>query len=470
MNRRTLRSLWEELEKCAAKLKTELLPHQERVVQKIKGQRGLVVAHGLGSGKTLSSVAAAVQLKPDSTKVLVPASLQENYKKEMRKHVKGRLPGKLKVESLQNYASKGLIPNSDLLVVDEAHRARNPASKTYQILHDADNKKRLLLTASPTYNRPADVATLVNLAAGDKVLPAGAEFDKRYIAKPAKGVWSLLPFTRKRPGLVRKHELKKPLQKWVDYHKAEGADFPDTSEERVVTRMSKRQTQLHDHAWGKLPLMTRIRLRRGLPPGKEDLPKMNFFMGQSRQIASTESPFTKGQAETSPKLVRAVDDLSARTAENPRHRGLVYSNYLGTLRDYSRELEKRKIPHAAFTGAQSQKTRKQLVRDYNKGKLKALLVSSAGGEGLDLKGTRQVQVLEPHWNEEKLKQVIGRAVRHGSHSHLPAEERHVNIQRFEAKPRHGGRGVEQVLYDTAEDKERLNQELRGLITKGQRHG
>ena len=132
----------------------------------------------------------------------------------------------------------------------------------------------------------------------------------------------------------------------------------------------------------------------------------------------------------------------------------------------------KKIPHALFTGAVNPKVRKQAVTDYNQGKLKALLLSSAGGEGLDLKGTRQIQVLEPHWNEEKLKQVIGRAIRHGSHSHLKKEERNVKVQRYLAQPRpttwqritgQTPQGIDDYLYNMSRDKEKLNDQLTGLL-------
>lgn len=451
-----------------ATLKTKLLPHQERVVGKIQKQPGLVVAHGLGSGKTLSSIAAAVNIQPDHTHVLVPASLKSNYEKEIKKHVRGTPP--IRIGSLQHAALKGEPPKADMLVVDEAHRGRNPQSKTYKLIEGAQAKKRLLLTASPTYNRPSDVASLVNMAAGERVLPMGPEFEKRFVSRPPKGLWGLMPWVKKRPGIKNDAELGKHLGKWVDYHKSGGGDFPSVNEEKHEVKMSPRQTKLHDAAWGQLSLISKLRLQRGLPPEKQDLSKINQFQSQARQVSGTEASFVKGvPAQTSPKVLKAVGLLDDAAKANPNHRALVYSNYLGTLGDYSKELEARKVPHAIFSGKEKMKDRKQMVKDYNAGKLKALLVSSAGGEGLDLKGTRQVQVLEPHWNVEKLKQVEGRAIRKGSHSHLPKKERNVTLQRFESYPRGGffgkRRGVEQVLGDMAKNKELLNQELVGLMEK-----
>lgn len=465
-------SFFSELIKIAdlarkAELKTQLLPHQERVVGRIMESPGLVVAHGLGSGKTLTSIAAAVRIDPDKTRVLVPAALRSNYQKELKKHVRGVVP--IEIGSLQGAASKGEPLNADLLVVDEAHRGRNPQSKTYQLIHGAQAGKRLLLTASPTYNRPSDVASLVNMASGGEVLPMGKAFDERFVAKPSKGIMAILPFTRKQEELKNKDDLKKVLTRWVDYHPSGGEGFPEVKTENYSVPMTERQTQLHDAAWGKLSPLSKIRLQRGLPPEKRDLPSINQFQSQTRQISNTESPFTKGNSVASPKIMKAVGLLESEAAANPDHRALVYSNYLGTLRDYSKELASREIPHAIFSGQQTMKDRKKMVENYNSGNLKALLVSSAGGEGLDLKGTRQVQILEPHWNTEKIKQVEGRAVRRGSHDYLPPDQRKVILQRFEAYPQGGllrkRKGVEQALRTVADNKEYLNQELIGLLEK-----
>lgn len=459
-----------ETEKEAASLKTELLPHQQRVVERMKEQPGLVVAHGTGSGKTLSSIGAMVDLGPHKARVVVPASLKENYAKEIKKHVKGGLP--VEVESLQKAVKDGNPPRADLLVVDEAHRIRNPSSKGYRLMRDAPSERRMLLTASPVYNMPEDVAPLVNVAAGERVLQEGAEFRKRFVQKPGRGLLTLLnPWARRDPRLINKDELSDVLNRWVDYHGGSEEGFPELSERRINVPMTDRQSKLHAAAWGRLPLSTRMRLNKGLPPDKKDLAQLNRFQSQARQISSSEKKFVQEgvKTEASPKVVAAVDRLQEKVEGNPRHRALVYANYLGTLDDYSGQLTQRGIPHAYFRGDTPKRQREQNVRDYNAGKIKALLVSGAGGEGLDLKGTRQVQVLEPHWNEERLRQVIGRARRFQSHDHLPSEERHVEVERYAARPRAflGGtkKGVEDILYDVAEQKQRLNDQVLGLMTK-----
>jgi hypothetical protein len=61
------------------------------------------------------------------------------------------------------------------------------------------------------------------------------------------------------------------------------------------------------------------------------------------------------------------------------------------------------------------------------GIIKALLVTSSAAEGIDLRNTRQVHIVEPYWNPVRTEQVKGRAVRYKSHLNLPKKDRNVQI-------------------------------------------
>ncbi len=59
--------------------------------------------------------------------------------------------------------------------------------------------------------------------------------------------------------------------------------------------------------------------------------------------------------------------------------------------------------------------------------VKVVIISKAGSEGLDFKNIRQVHILEPWYNMNRIEQIIGRGVRNLSHCGLPFEERNVEI-------------------------------------------
>ena len=60
-------------------------------------------------------------------------------------------------------------------------------------------------------------------------------------------------------------------------------------------------------------------------------------------------------------------------------------------------------------------------------KIKIILISKAGSEGVDFKFIRQVHVLEPWYNMNRIEQILGRAVRNMSHKDLEFEKRNVEI-------------------------------------------
>ena len=72
---------------------------------------------------------------------------------------------------------------------------------------------------------------------------------------------------------------------------------------------------------------------------------------------------------------------------------------------------------------------KGLTNDDNKdgNKVKVILISKAGSEGIDFKFIRQVHILEPWYNMNRIEQIIGRGVRNFSHKDLPFEKRNVQI-------------------------------------------
>ena len=58
---------------------------------------------------------------------------------------------------------------------------------------------------------------------------------------------------------------------------------------------------------------------------------------------------------------------------------------------------------------------------------KVFMITQSGAEGISLFNTRQVHIMEPYWNNVRLEQVQGRAIRLCSHMNLPWEERTVDV-------------------------------------------
>jgi len=63
----------------------------------------------------------------------------------------------------------------------------------------------------------------------------------------------------------------------------------------------------------------------------------------------------------------------------------------------------------------------------NGDKVKVIIISQAGAEGLDFKNIRQIHVMEPWYNMKRIEQIIGRGVRNCSHKLLKFSDRNVQI-------------------------------------------
>jgi len=66
--------------------------------------------------------------------------------------------------------------------------------------------------------------------------------------------------------------------------------------------------------------------------------------------------------------------------------------------------------------------------------VRVILISRAASEGLDFKYVRQVHILDPWYNLNRIEQIVGRGVRNLSHCKLEFEERNVEIYLHAALP------------------------------------
>lgn len=487
MTVRTMREFFERQEKTAAELRetTHLRPHQERVLRKLQASGGVIVAHRLGGGKTLTSIAAAAQEKNLPLEVIAPAPLVSNYEKEIRKHTTGDLPRRIRSFSKTTRdvsTQKADINRNSLLVIDEAHRLRNTGTKQHKFvaMPAREAQKRLLLTGTPIYNQPSDLSVLVNIAAGEARLPENpTDFNRKFIKEKLVHPGFFKKLRGVKPGIQKVLQNKKTLRNamagHVDIYDGDTDDFPDRVDEKVHVPMSGLQKKIYNFHMGEIPYHLRAKIHAGLPPSKQESKDLNPYLTAVRQTSLTPRPYIHGMTDEEedrhiPKIQEAVKQLHGRHEKDKNFRGVVYSNYVQAgLTPYSRLLKQKGINHNVFTGGVSRAEKNRMIEEYNTGKTPVLLVSSSGTEGLDLKGTKLMQVLEPHFNNSKIHQVIGRGIRYQSHSHLPKEERTVHVQRFyTTEPKSlfrraigmdAPKATEEWLQDRADDKDTITRQL-----------
>ena len=93
--------------------------------------------------------------------------------------------------------------------------------------------------------------------------------------------------------------------------------------------------------------------------------------------------------------------------------------------------------------------------------VRVVLISEAGSEGLDFKNIRQVHILDPWYNMNRIEQVIGRAVRTKSHCSLPFKERNVEIYMHGTYLDSEEESADLYMYRLAEKKAIIN----GQVTR-----
>lgn len=452
----------------------------------------------MGSGKTLTGLLAAKREQErdaDSHVVAItPASLTRNFDDQNEEHKVGVNKDKFSTFSYDkatNNIDELIKLKPKVVVIDEAHKLRNTDTARYKAIKkllDSTGAKPLFLTGTPDYNHPADMRVLLNLAAKGKVVPDDAkDFNDKFIGS-----------RKVKPGFVGRMmgagdgevkylkntpELKKHLTKYVDLYDGKtqkSEDFPSSHEEEVKVTMSKKQHDLYRYLENDLPAPIRWKVRLGLPLDKKESAALNSFSTGVRQVSNSTSPYEKsGGVPSSPKIEQIIKDHVEAKEGDPNFRGVIYSNYLEAgLKPLSKELEKAGVPHAVYDGTLSAKEKDALIKDYNEGKTPTLLVSSTGSEGLNLKGTKMVQTMEPHFNQKKIDQVVARGIRFRSHHHLPEEERHVSVKHYHSVLPKGmwdnltGRhinSIDEYLKKMSKDKAEIGDQMKALVSNNPGH-
>ena len=113
--------------------------------------------------------------------------------------------------------------------------------------------------------------------------------------------------------------------------------------------------------------------------------------------------------------------------------------------------------HGGIDKNQREKNKKIFnSKENRRGKLlKIILISPAGAEGINLSNVRQVHILEPYWNEVRIEQVIGRAIRQCQHRDLPLEERTVDVFRYKMVRSNGKETSDENLENLSRKKNNL---------------
>ena len=190
-----------------------LLPHQIKTIEQFVRPeiRGFLVYHGVGSGKTLTSIECArktIEMYPEKFSrifLVVPEFIWKNYLFELDKFEFGDFRSKIKKmtyigkageedEEIPLIGHESAIEKlrekleGSVVIIDEVHIFNNEilrknlkALAIFDAIKQTTTIKLLIMSGTPIYNTPFDASLLRNILTKDDVFTrSGEEFEKRY--------------------------------------------------------------------------------------------------------------------------------------------------------------------------------------------------------------------------------------------------------------------------------------------------
>lgn len=396
-----------------AKANKALKDYQKLAVRHMLTHRGMIAAFDVGTGKTLTAVAVAnclLQIAkflniPFEVIVVTPTSLQDNFKKELK--AVGVTPGKDFIFYTTTLFTKAVLKgeldcSQKLVIIDESHVFRTDYRGAFGTIGiektdtraemavkcAANASKVLLLTATPIYNKTHDIINLVSMVKG--VYPP---FD----VDP-------LSLYETNPQLFRNQYCDAIL-----FQKSSVEDFPRREDILYKIQMEG------DYEKEYRELLTAIKERSDFKGEKAK----NAFMTKVRTASNNMSSCIKCD--------HAMQIIN--NALKSKERVLLFSEFKSNGVELMIDnLKKAGIGYYLIDGTTAKKKRQQYVNEFNSDNgEKVIIITKAGGEGLDLKKVMHVILFEKGWNISGQEQVVGRAIRYRSHADLPESKRVVKV-------------------------------------------
>ena len=504
----------------------QLQPQQKFLTEFFKSnlsKDGVLIYHKIGAGKTCTAISVAESYKKTKKiMVVLPASLVGNFRDELRSQCPGDVYiSKSEREELnmlkpKSKKYKDIIAESDkkinnfytiysyhkfiqlcedrkmklkntLLVIDEVQNMVSESGTFYtnlkNVIDKSDSKTKIvLLSATPMFDKPVEIALTFNLLKPKKELPIGTEFNNMF----------LKPYKRKNETLyefINQNKFQQMIKGYISYYRgAQPQAFPKDNFKVVRCKMENFQyksylTSLSADGMRETGSFNNVDIL--------DLPT-NFLIGP-RFISNISFPNkgigANGYSSLKGKVLKSTNMKNysikfykiynkIKQSSGPV---FIYSNFkdYGGIKSLVKFLEyngfknyktygEGKMRFAIWSGDESNKVKNEIKAvfnnkdNHNGSKIKIILGTPAIKEGVSLLRVEQVHILEPYWNLSRMKQIIGRAIRFCSHKDLPGKRRYVDIFLYLATYP-GIKTTDEIIWSMAKRKDILVQQFeRGM--------
>ena len=405
-------------------IKVNLFPYQKLGFNWLKNMYdigfGGILADDMGLGKTLQTISLLNEIYQENSNftalIIVPSSLLYNWKEEIIKFtgitpvlVEGTAAQRRKIiskgskgflittyQALRNDIEEYKNREFDVVVLDEAQNIKTTTSQIKKAVMKINSKVNFALTGTPVENNILELWSIF-----DFVIPGYLDnltkFKKTYKEAIVNPNSSKINNLREiiAPFLLRR--TKKEVL----------TELPDKIESNMVVTLSTEQKQLY---------MSYIK------QAKSEMKKFNendnnrmkilAILTKLRQICNSPTLFKEDYKGEVAKL-EVLRDILPDITENG-HRLLIFSQFVGTLKEIEKELADMGIEYFYIDGNVKSKERVDICNKFNAGERQVVLISlKAGGTGLNLVGADVVIHYDPWWNIAVENQASDRAYRIG---------------------------------------------------------
>ncbi len=407
-------------------------PHQietaKRVLFEMNGRA--LIADEVGLGKTIEAGLIASEMHHrgilKKALILVPSSLVFQWAREL--HSKFGLPVTvfrksymwdycpIVIASLET-AKRGmhrlliLQQTYDLLIIDEAHKLKNPASTNHKFVRDISSRNCILLTATPLQNEITELHHLISL-----VQPETQQNEKNFRANFQSG----------KRGIKNEERLREQLTTVLVRNRRvdAGLNLPDRTVEQIQVRLSSAELTLYEAVSDWV-----AKRAKTLQSKREQL---TLMMIQREVCSSRDALFLTlvkwyGQLEAHQELrneiwplIQAIKEVRRSSKSNAllpilsknNEKTVIFTAFRATQEHIIAHLQANGISAVAFYGKMNRGKRDWMI-DLFKNRVQVLVATDAGSEGLNLQFCRNVLNYDLPWNPMRLEQRIGRVHRIG---------------------------------------------------------
>lgn len=404
-----------------------LYPYQREGMLHLAFNERALLADEMGLGKTIQAIAACALLhhlgKAQRVLVVTPASLKAEWEEQIRKfttltqrlvfgprstragYYADPAPPFFTIVNYEQVVTDSLDLNTqlrpDIIVLDEAQRIKNWATKTAQAVKRLQSRYAFVLTGTPIENRIDELYSIVDFLDPTLLGPLFRfnrdfyQFDEKGRPSDYQNLANLRE--RIRPVLLRRRKYQVETE------------LPDRTDRNHFVKLTPAMQADYDEVKRQVSQLIQASMRRPLKKNEQDL--IMILLAMMRMICDSPSIIKNRDCQDCPKLDE-LGPILDEALSDPDVKVIIFSEWEGMLKKVRAWADKNGVGYAWHTGTVPQQKRRGEINAFRDDPdCRLFLSTDSGGVGLNLQNASVVINCDLPWNPARLEQRIARAWR-----------------------------------------------------------